>query len=120
MVLKRTIADPDEVYFYMLGSRFYKVSDNDNYVTEVYYMAAFYFDNLGTSELEKKYTLEAKPTLAGQHEYIDMGFLTVGEGYKYALLGGTTSASWASNLAPAYSKMYIDVVVVDPAATVTG
>ena len=115
MVLKRTIADPDEVYFYMLGSRFYKNDDADSSVTEVYYLAAFYFNvQSSKSELVKKYTLEAESTLAGQHEYIDMGFLSVGEGWKYAVLGGTTSASWASELVSAYSKMYIDVVVVDP------
>ena len=30
LVLKRTIADPDEIYFYMLGSRFYKLDNADN------------------------------------------------------------------------------------------
>ena len=69
-------------------------------MTEVYYMAAFFFDEKESgTELVKGYTLEAKPTLAGQHEYIDMGFLTVGEGNKYAVLGGTASDSWASMLA---------------------
>ena len=82
-------------------------------------MAAFYFNvQSSKTELVKIYTLEAESTIPGQHEYIDMGFLTVGEGYKYAVLGGTTSASWASMLEPAYSNMYIDVVVVDPTAIV--
>ena len=79
-------------------------------------MAAFSFiEESFTIVPLKKYSLQAKDSISGQHEYIDMSFLTVGEGQKYALLGGTTSTAWAEDLwlTSIRAEMYIDVITID-------